>query len=215
MRKMFLIAVASCTLLAIAPATALAKHSSRHHRGHHARVHHKSFGTDPASPTTPSGTTTPVNTAPATLSVVNFTPNAGDPTTGTLTISDANGQPHTGMVTGDTRLICVEPQQPPNTSPSNTGSSGSWQGHDHGGDNGGSNQAGGGDDQGDQSQGDDQGQGDDEGQNQCSTADLQPGTPVQFADLSMTSSGNQWDTVVLQVAQSTAPTVSDTDNDGN
>jgi hypothetical protein len=191
MRKMFLIAVASCALLAIAPASALAKHHSRHH---HARIHHKKFGSDP------SGTTTPVNTAPATLSVVSF-----DTTTNMLTIIDANGQQHTGTVTGDTRLICMAPEQPPNTSPSNTAPTGSWQGHDHGGD-----QGGGGNDQGD----DDQGQGDDENHNQCTTADLTAGTPVQFADLSMSSNGTQWDTVVLQVAPSTAPSVPDTDNDG-
>jgi len=197
MRKMFLIAVAGCALLAIAPATALAKHSSRHHRAHH-RIHHKKFGTDPAPPNTPSGT------APATLSVVSF-----NTMSNVLTISDVNGQQIMGTVTGDTRLICVEPQQPPNTSPSNTAPTGTWQGHDHGGD-----QFGGGNDQGDdQGQGDDD-QGEDEGQNQCTTADLLPGTPVQFADLSMSSNGTQWDTVVLQVAQSTAPTVPDTDNDG-
>ena len=197
MRKMFLIAVVGCALLAVAPASALA-HGRHHHSRHHARIHHKRFGTDPVSPTTP------VNTAPATLSVVSF-----NTATNVLTISDANGQQIMGTVTPDTRLICVPPQQPPNTSPMNTAPTGTWQGHDHGGD-----QFGGGNDQGDdQGQGDDD-QGEDEGQNQCTTADLLPGTPVQFADLSMSSNGTQWDTVVLQVAQSTAPTVPDTDNDG-
>jgi hypothetical protein len=193
---MFLIAVAGCALLAIAPASALAKHHSRHH---HARIHHKKFGSDP------SGTTTPVNTAPAALSVVNF-----DPTTNTLTISDAKGQQIMGTVTGDTRLICVAPEQPPNTSPSNTAPSGTWQGHDHGGGNWGGDQGGDGNDQGD-----DQGQGDDEHNNQCSTTDLTAGTPVLFADLSMSSNGTQWDKVVLQVAPSTVPSVPDTDNDGD
>jgi hypothetical protein len=195
MRKMFLIAVAGCALLAVAPASALAKHHSRHH---HARLHHKKFGSDP------SGTTTPVNTAPA-LSVANF-----DPSTNLLTITDAKGQPITGTVTSDTRLICVAPEQPPNTSPSNTAPSGTWQGHDHGGGNWGGDQGGGGNDQGD----DDQGQGDDEHNNQCSTTDLMTGTPVLFADLSMSSNGTQWDKVVLQVTPSTAPSVPDTDNDG-
>jgi hypothetical protein len=208
MRKMLLIAVAGCALLAIAPATALAKHHSRHHRGHHARVHHKKLGSDPTSSNTPSGTTVPVNTAPATLSVVSF-----DPTTNLLTISDAKSQQIMGTVTPDTRLICVTPEQPPNTSPGNTSPSGTWQGHDHGGGWGGGDQGGGGDDQGDD-QGDDNGQGDDEGHNQCTTADLTTGTPVLFADLSMSSNGTNWDTVVLQVAPSTAPLVPDTDNDG-
>jgi len=197
MRRMFLVAFASCTLLAVVPATALAKHGSRHHRSHHTRVHHKKFGTDP------SGTTTPVNTAPATLSVVKF-----DTTTNLLTISDANGQQIMGTVTADTRLICVTPEQPPNTMPQppNTMPSGTWQGHD--GDN-----AGGGDDQGDNNQGDDD-QGDDEGENQCTTADLMAGTQVKFADLSMSSSGTNWDVVVLVTQPSTVPTVPDTDNDG-
>jgi len=91
--------------------------------------------------------------------------------------------------------------QPPNTMPSGT-----WQGHD--GDN-----AGGGDDQGDNNQGDDD-QGDDEGENQCTTADLMAGTQVKFADLSMSSSGTNWDVVVLVTQPSTVPTVPDTDNDG-
>jgi hypothetical protein len=194
MRKMFLIAVASCALLAIAPATALAKHHSR--RGHHARVHHKKFGTDPAS-----GTTTPVNTAPATLSVVSLA-------NGVLTISDANGQQIMGTVTPDTRLICLTQEQPPNTQPPNTQPSGTWQGHDHGG-WGGDNGFGPG--QG----GDDQGQGDDEQRNQCTTADLMSGTPVKFADLSMSSAGTNWDVVVLETQPSTVPTVPDTDNDGD
>ena len=196
MRKMFLIAVVGCSLLAVAPASALA-HGRHHHSRHHARIHHKRFGTDPVSPTTP------VNTASATLSVVSF-----NTATNVLTISDANGQQIMGTVTSDTRLICVPPQQPPNTSPMNTAPTGTWQGHDGGG--WGGDQNGGGNDQGD-----DQGQGDDEHQNQCSTADLMANTPVLFADLSLSSNGTNWDKVVLQVAPSTPPSVPDTDNDGD
>lgn len=213
MRKTFVIAVASCALLAITPATALAKHSRRHHRAHHARVHHKKFGTDPASPSTPSGTTTPVNTAPATMSVASFM-------NGVLTITDSTGQNIAGTVTADTRLICVTQQQPPNTSTgsTSTGSSGSSQGDDDGG-SGGGDQGGGDQVGGDQGgSGDDQGGGDDQGEDQnqtCTTADLATGTPVQFAELSLSSTGTQWDTVVLQVAPSTVPTVPDTDNDGS
>jgi hypothetical protein len=208
MKKLMLAAVAACAVVAFLPASALAQRHSKHHRRahHHTRVHHKKFGTDPTAPTTPSGTTTPVNTAPASLSVVSFTNNV-------LTISDASGQQIMGTVTSDTRLICVT-QQPSNTAPSNTmptSMGGSWHGHDHGG-WGGGDQGGGGNDQGD----DDQGQGDDEGHNQqCTTADLMAGTPVLFADLSLSSNGTNWDTVVLQVPPSTtAPSVPDTDNDG-
>ena len=193
MRKLLMVVVASGALIALMPATALAKHSRRHHRAHHGRLHHKKFGTNPAPPTAPSGTTTPVNTAPSTtMSVVSFTG-------GVLTISDANGQNISGTVTADTRLICISQQppntSPPNTSPSNTAPTGTWQGHDHGGgDWGGGDHGGGGNDQGDH-----------HGHNQCTTANLVAGTPVQFADLSLSSKGTNWDVVVLQVAPSTAP----------
>ena len=39
--------------------------------------------------------------------------------------------------------------------------------------------------------------------------------PCLFADLSLSSNGTNWDKVVLQVAPSTAPSVPDTDNDGD
>ena len=199
MRKPMLAVVASCAVAAVMPATALAH--GHHHSRHHGRLHHRHFGTEPVS------STTPVNTAPATLSVVSF-----DSTTNVLIIKDASGQQITGTVTPDTRLICIPPQQPPNTSPPNTSPTGTWQGHDGGGwggSQGGGDQNGGGNDQGD-----DQGQGDDEHHNQCTTADLMGTPPVLFADLSISSNGTNWDTVVLQVAPSTVPTVPDTDNDG-
>jgi hypothetical protein len=129
--------------------------------------------------------------------------------TNVLTISDGTQQ-IMGTVTPDTRLICVAPQQPPNTSPPNTSPTGTWQGHDGGGGQWGGDHNGGGNDQGD-----DQGQGDDEHHNQCTTADLMSGTPVKFADLSMSSAGTNWDVVVLETQPSTVPTVPDTDNDGD
>jgi hypothetical protein len=48
MRKALLVTAASCALIALVPATALAKHGDRrhHHRAHHARVHHRTFGHD-------------------------------------------------------------------------------------------------------------------------------------------------------------------------
>ena len=52
MKKSFVIVVASAALIALLPASALAKHDERrhHHRGHHARVHHHTFGHDMGQP---------------------------------------------------------------------------------------------------------------------------------------------------------------------
>lgn len=190
MRKLMLTVVASCAVVALIPATALAQ---RHHRArHHARVHHKRLGSDPTSPTT-TPTTTP------TLSVASF-----DPATNMLTISNSsttNGGSVSGAVTPDTRLICISPQMQ-STGEDRSHDGGGWGGQ-WGGDNGGGDNGG-----GDNSQGDESNQ-------SCSTANLTTGTPVQFADLSMSSNGNNWDVVVLITQPSTVPTVPDTDNDGD
>lgn len=185
MRRMFLIAVASCTLLAVAPATALARHHSRRH--HHTRTHHRTFGHDPASTST---TTTPTPTA-----------TVGTFTNGVLTITTASGSV-SGTVTPDTRLVCI-PSQPSGTMEPTGGDQ--WRHHDGFGDQGfGDHGFGGGD----------QGQGDESNQ-MCSTSDLVAGTPVQFADLSISSGGTNWDVVVLVEPPSTAPSVPDTDGDGD
>jgi hypothetical protein len=188
MRKMFLIVAASGAVMALTPATALARHHGRH--GHHVRVHHKKFGSDQTSTTT-----TP------TATVASF-----DPTTNMLTIS-ANGGSVSGTVTPDTRLVCISPQ------PTGMEPTGEDQGHDHGGDGGGGNW--GGDGGGGNWGGDDQGQGDDDMNQSCTTANLVATTPVQFADLSISGAGMNWDVVVLVTQPSTVPTVPDTDNDGD
>ena len=46
MRKMLTVLIASGALLAVVPATALAKHNDRrHHHHHHARIHNTPAGT--------------------------------------------------------------------------------------------------------------------------------------------------------------------------
>ena len=82
MRKMLTVLIASGALLAVVPATALAKHNDRrHHHHHHARIHN-----------TPAGT------------VVSFT-------NGVLTIRANDGNTSSGEVTNTTELSC-EAQEP-------------------------------------------------------------------------------------------------------
>jgi hypothetical protein len=126
MRKLLVTVVASCALVAVMPATALAH--GRHHRGHHARVHHRTFGHDfnqssSTSPTTSSGDTAGT--------VQSFSG-------GVLTIALNDGSTVSGTVSDATEIECGAPD-----------TSSSWQGHDHSGDNNGP-----GDD--DQGQGDDE-----------------------------------------------------------
>jgi hypothetical protein len=121
MRKMLLIVVASGALIALVPATALAKHNDRRHH-HHARVHHKSFGGDP-------GQQGNGNQGQPAATVVSFT-------NGVLTIRANDGNMASGTVTSATELRC-EAQEPAE-----------MQNHDRGrGDNGGDNERG--DDNGD------------------------------------------------------------------
>jgi hypothetical protein len=123
MRKVLLITAASCALIALLPATALAKHGDRrhhHHHAHHARVHHRTFGHDRGNGIQgqPAGT------------VVSFT-------NGVLTIMASDGTTASGRVTNATEIRCerAEPAE--------------FEHHDRGrgGDGGGDN--GRGDDQGD------------------------------------------------------------------
>ena len=200
MRKTLLVVVASGALIALMPATALAKHHGRRHQAHHVRSHHRRIGRDAATASAPTSPT------PA-ATVTSF-----DPTTHVLVLTLAGGSTVSGTVTNDTRLVCVPP--PSTTQP--TGGDEDDQG-DQGGDNDGGDQGGTWDQSGgDQGGGSDQGQGDDESNQMCTTADLTTNTPVQFADLSIGQGGANWDTVVLVTTpSSTPPTVPDTDNDGN
>jgi hypothetical protein len=174
MKKVLLIVVASAALIALVPATALAKHNERrhHHRGHHhARVHHRTFGHDQGDPGN--------NNQPA-GKIVSFT-------NGVLTIMANDGNTASGKVTNATEIKCEE-QEP-----------GEMQGHDRG--RGGDNGGGGDNDRGDD-RGDDNGDNDnDEANEMCTTADLTPGAMVQKAELRISNAGAVWEEVEL-VSQS-------------
>jgi hypothetical protein len=182
MRKLMLTVVASCALVAVMPAAALAH--GRHHRKHHARIHHKTFGSDfnqSSSSTTSSGDTAGT--------VQSFTG-------GVLTILLNDGKTTvSGQVTSATEIECraAEPASTSGTSGSGTSGSGtsSWQGHDHGG-----------------NWGDDNGQGDDENAQNCDpTTALVQGATVREALLSLTSAGAVWGKIEL-VTQSTSSSAS-------
>jgi hypothetical protein len=110
MRRVLLLAIASCGLIAIGPGASLARseHHHRHHGRHHARHHvrhTRRFGDlngtsgnsgTPASPTTP---TTPTTT-PGAATIASFTNDV-------LTITLNDGSTVSGKVTNNTELECV------------------------------------------------------------------------------------------------------------
>lgn len=106
MRKIMPTVVATCAVLALVPASALAHGHRGHHGRHHARTHDQTFGTQPTS-TTPS---------PSAGTVQSFTG-------GVLTIALSNGSTVSGAVTDATRVICQ------GSEPAGQQSS-SWQSHD-------------------------------------------------------------------------------------
>lgn len=189
MRKLLLTVVASCAVVALVPATALA-HGHHHSRGHHARVHHKTFGSDfsqSGSSTSGSTSTSSGDTAGTVQSFSN----------GVLTIL-LNDQKTTvtGQVTSATEMECQAPQT------SSTSSSSGWQGHDGGG--------WGGDSGGNSSQG-----GDNSASAQsCDTSALTPGTVVREAELAVSSAGAVWGKIELMAQPSSASTSSASSSSG-
>ena len=201
MRRIVITFSATMLLLSIAPAGALARH---HHRRHHHRIHHariERFGRDVP------GTSTSSNSADNAGTVQSFQ-------NGVLTIMLNDRSTVSGAVTGDTELECMAPEQSQTTEENGDGGGGDQSGDgSHGGS--GDNQA---QRSGDQSSGDDQGdaaeqndnQGDDqneneageenenEGVNNCSTANLTPGTVVREAELGISSTGGVWRKVELE-----------------
>jgi hypothetical protein len=201
MRKTLLVVVASGALVALTPATALAKHHGRRHHTH-ARIHHTRIG-DPAAPTAPTTSTAPAMVA------------SYSTTTHVLMLTLSDGTSVSGTITNSTNLVCVPPPGTQPTGDDNGGGDDQGGGDQGGGDQGGGDQ-GGGDNGGGWHHDGDGGGGGDQSNQSCSTANLTTGTPVQFADLSVGQGGANWDTVVLQVTPSTtSPMVSDTDNDGD
>jgi hypothetical protein len=179
MRRMILAAATGSLVLALAPASALARHHShhhkRHHAAHHARVHrvtHRRFG-DVNNPAT---TTTPTSSAVGTVDSFDGT---------TLTIKLNNGSTVSGMVTNDTEIECeMAENQVENDLHRDGGGSGEGSGSNSGRDGG--------------DNGDDNGGGDDEGEHQgCTTSALTPGASVSGAELKISSAGAVWDKVDL------------------
>ncbi len=181
MRRTILVAVASSLVMALAPASALARHNSHHHKRHHAKHHarahrvtirHRRFG-DVNGPTTP---TTPSTTSSAVGTVDSF-----DGTT--LVIKLNNGSTVSGAVTNDTETECSSASMTLDVR--RDGGGGDSGGSGEHGDN-----TGGGDD--------DNGQGDDEGQQQsCGTSALTAGASVSGAELKISSAGAVWEKVDL------------------
>ena len=196
MRKVLLSVVASCALIAFVPATALAKRHNHRSHGHHARVHHKKFGTDPSStPSSPSSGQTAGT-------VQSFTG-------GVLTILLSDGKTTvSGQVTADTEIVCQSPQSS-GMSPGEGGGNGG--GDDHGDQNQSGNQGQGNnghDDNDDQS---DQGDRGDEGANQsCDSSALTTGAVVQEAELNISGSGAVWRKVELVSSSSSTTSTSST-----
>ena len=170
MRKILFAVVASSAVLALAPATALAR--SHHHRGHHrahrthARVRHEHFGS------WGEGSTASNNSAQNAGTVASFS-------NGVLTLTLNDGSMVSGHVAGTTEIKCDAGQAQEME----------HQRHADGDHGGGSN---GGDDNVDNNDNnDDQGQ-DEQGAPMCSTANLAPGMIVRDAELTITGSSASW-----------------------
>jgi hypothetical protein len=180
MKRLTFTAMASALVLAIAPASALARHhSKRHHhkRVHHARVVHRRFGDINNSPTTP---TTPPPSAIGTVDSF---------TGGVLTIKLNDKSTMSGKVTSDTEIECEAADNSTTTTTHDDGDGGSGQ-SGQGDQSGGDNNTG----------GDDNGAGENENENEnaqnCSTS-LAQGASVSGAELKLSSAGAVWEKVRL------------------
>lgn len=181
MRRFRITLFTAMALLAVAPATALARgHHQRSHRRHarHARI--ERFGD--VKPTT-SGASD----------------NAGriqSFTDGVLTVALADGSTVRGRVTADTELECMASMREEMSSDS--GGDRSDEGDRSGGDQSqasGDGQRGGGD-QGDDRGSDDSGEQTDAESN-CSMTDLAPGASVREAELRISGASSVWSKVEL------------------
>lgn len=175
MRRFRFTLFAVMALLAVVPASALARgHHQRSHRHHvHARI--ERFGDVRAS-----------NDSAGTIKSF---------TDGVLEISLADGSTVRGRVTGDTELECMASVRE-DISRDGGGDQGGDRDRGSGDDHrSGDGHRGGGD------QGDDEGRGDDgdepEDDQACSMADLTPGASVHEAELGVSGAGAVWRTVEL------------------
>jgi hypothetical protein len=185
-KKVLFTALVSAALLALGPASSLARdHHSRshHHRVQHARAHIRHFGTRDV---TTSGTPGAISSGSA-GTVASFTD-------GVLTLRLNDGSQVSGKVTGATELECSAGMMDIRTE---DGGPGGDRGGDQGGDHG-DGRNGGDRDGGDRNRGDDNGGDADEGgAPSCTMSALAHGAVVQDAELKVSSAGAIWDNVEL------------------
>jgi hypothetical protein len=169
MRRLLFTVAASVLLVALAPASAMARghhrHHSRHHARHHARVRHERFGAVSAS-------SSPADTETA-GTVMSFSG-------GILTIRLNDGSTVSGAVNAGTELECeaAAPMQ-------------AFE------DSGGGPSADDGTTTADDVAGADVGEEEAETAESCTTADLAPTTVVREAELTISSGGAVWNKVEL------------------
>ncbi len=208
MRKFLFTFMAGAALLAIGPASALARHHGRSHRAakHHARIRFERFGSsDMSQPGALSGASTQQSsTSDENAGIVSGFKD------GVLTITlKSDGSMVTGTVTSATEVKCDMPENSSTTMHSE-GDGGSRSGDN--GQSGDNNQNGDENQNGDNNQnGDDQGE--EQGQQNCMSALEMSGTTVREAELRLSSTGATWDKIELVSPQTAAN--NDNDNDAN
>jgi hypothetical protein len=191
MRRILFTLMLGGALFALAPATALAakhhshSHHARHHARHHSRVRFERFGSAAQGQT--SGTQSGQGNDQNAGTIASFQ-------NGTLTITTSNG-PVSGMVTPNTEIECEASDTSSNMQRDDHGDRGetNGNGNDNGNDNGDDN---------------------DNAQQNCSMADLQPGTVVREAELKISGAGSIWDKVDLITSQA-GNNDNDNDNDND
>ncbi len=182
MRRFLFTLVAGVALVALGPASAIARSHHRSHHGsrnRHALIRHERFGDVSGS----SSSTAP--TQGETAGKISAFSQAADGMTGILTIRLNDGTMVSGEVNGTTQLEC-EMAQPNATFHTDDGNGDQ-------GPNGGNGDQGNGDENGDQ--GDDQGE--NENAQTCTMNSLAVGTVVSEAELRISSAGAIWDKVRL------------------
>ena len=194
MRRILFTLMACGALIAVAPATALARHHhqgrhhARQHARHHSRVRFERFGSaTPSQPTASGGNNENGNAQPGQENEQNAGTVASFQN-GVLTIALNDGSMVSGRVTSDTEMECQASDSSSTMQRDDQGRDGGDQGDNNGEDN--NNE-----DNNDENAGQE-----DEAQN-CSTASLQPGTVVREAELKISSAGATWDKVELASSQ--------------
>ena len=192
MRRILFMLVAGAALLAILPASALARHhrghhQAKHHRTHHARVRHEVFGGGALrSSSAAKENDAPENEAQDNAGTVDSFTN------GVLTIKLSDNSTVSGRVTDATEIECQapEPQQTQHMDGDGGSTSG---GDDHGDDNAGANQPTG------ENENENEAQNENENENEqsCGTSSLTRGTVVHEAELKVSSAGSVWEKVEL------------------